>query len=55
MLDFFAAILLITGGIACLILWVALFGAIVIEVNDGIRERRANAILEEGGDQDGNP
>lgn len=41
MLDFFAAVLLITGGIACLIFWIVAFAAIVIEVNDNIRERKA--------------
>jgi hypothetical protein len=55
MLDFFAALMIITGGIACVIFWVALIGAIAIEINDGIRERRAREVMEEGGAENRNP
>lgn len=55
MLDFFAAVLLITGGIACLIFWIVAFAAIVIEVNDNIRERKSREVVEEGGAENSNP
>jgi hypothetical protein len=52
MLDFFAALLLITGGIACVIFWIVLIGAIAIEVNDRRRER---GVLEQGGAEGSDP
>jgi hypothetical protein len=53
MLDFFADLLLITGGLICVMVWLVLIGAIAIEVNDFRRERRE--VLEEGGAEGSNP
>lgn len=55
MLDFFADLMIITGGIFCVLFWILFIGFTAIEISDNIRERKQRELVEEGGAEGSDP